>query len=170
MDLRFMTDFETYTGSGQYEGAFQETDFVKRAIKLFDVREKLWKSSERSEEAINDAAWTKAMNRARWPGRITFAIVAAACTFGVLGLFGFVTAASLAIAGAAGLAGGLTAGYGMREMCKSGPLGDAEREINAMEEKRKTMHARIENEIDTMDSQLVSQPAQVRSEFREAFN
>lgn len=169
MDLQFDNDFETFAKSGKYEDALQDKDFVKRAIKLFEVREKLWKTYDKSRNEISDAGEEKAHARARWPGRIAFGMTSALCTFGVLGLAGIVTVPLLLVAGGIGLAGGLLAGWGARSVAKSGPREDADLEIREMEKKRKSMHARIDTEIETMDSQLVNQSPQVRSEFREAF-
>lgn len=169
MELDFVNDFEALVQSGKYEDALQDKDFVKRAIKLFDVREKLWKASEKTSNEITNAGENEAYAKAKWPGRIAFGIVAPLCAFGVLGLAGMVTLGLALVAGGVGAVLGLCAGWGTRAFVKSGPLEAAEREVHQMEQKRKTMHARIATEIDTMDSQLVSQSPQVRSEFREAF-
>jgi len=170
MELRFKTDFETLADSGQYEDALQDKDFVKRAIKLFDIREKLWKASEKSSNEITSAAEAEAQAKAKWPGRIAFGVIAPVCAFATLGLLGMIKLPALVLAGVAALVGGLAAGGTARYIAKEGPRNEAHREVADMEEKRKMMHVRIEQEIDTMDSQLVSQSPQVREQFRSAFN
>lgn len=170
MDIEFLNDFDTFARSGKYEDALQEPHFIRRAIKLFDVRERLWKASEKSTAEIENKSEAEAAARAKWPGRIAFGIIGPVCGFGVLGLIGIATLGTVAVAGVAALVGGLSAGWVARSVAQSGPRAAAEKAIADMEEQRKTMHARVESEIETMDSQLVNQTPQVREEFRSAFN
>lgn len=177
MELEIVTDFDTLTQSGEAEAAFRETGFVNRAIRLFDLREKIWKAYNKSETAIDNDAEAEAARRARTPGRIAFAIGAVACAAVVTGplisLAAGTTLLAAAVAtglglGAVSAAGGILCAI-TRSIMKSGPLNRAEERCEAMEQERKKLHARIEREIEGMDSQLVNQTAQVREEFRAAF-
>lgn len=170
MTLRLEADeFGTIVKSGTVDAAMRETDFLRKAVRLFDLREKIWDAYTATSNEVDNAGYDAAERTARWPGRIAFGIGAIAAGTGLAMAAFAVTPMVLAMSAGAALIGGFSLRGIARWVAKIGPETEAEDAQDAMEKQRKQLHNRIETAIKDMDSNLLSQAPNVREEFRSAF-
>ena len=164
-----VNEFGALATSGTLDEAVREPDFMKRAIKLFNLRETIWSAFTHTKEEIEEETAKEARSRALTPGRIALAIGAAAAAGAVFVMAAPIDLFIMGVAGLAALAFGFTARGITRAIVKSGPETEGEEAQKLLEYSRKNMAERIETEIQRMDNSLFSQTPAVRDEFRSAF-
>lgn len=170
MTLRLESDeFGTLAKSGVVDAALREPDFLRKAVRLFDLREKIWDAFSATSDEIDNAGFDAAERSARWPGRIAFGIGAVAAGTALAMAAFAVTPMVLAMSAGAALIGGFSLRGIARWVAKIGPETAADDAQDEMSKQRKAMHNRIETAIKEMDSNLLSQNPGVREEFRSAF-
>lgn len=163
-------DDTTGPSASSLDTALKEPDFITRAIKLFNLREDLWTSFDKRNKEIEEETGQRAEQRARTPGRIALAIGAGAAIAAVAVIAAPVDLFIMGLAGVAALVVGFGARGLVRAIAKDGPETAGEEAQEALKKLNDKLQSRIDQEVQTMDKSLLSQPPEVRTEFRSAFD
>lgn len=165
-----VNEFGRLATSGTLDDAVREPDFMKRANRLFDLREKVWNAYENTRAEITEEAKKEARAKARRPGLIGAFLGAVAGAVGALLLAGsIITPIALGFAAVGAAVLGFTGHTVAHRIWERIPEKEADEAQKLLEFGRKNMSDRIELEIGRMDHALFSQAPAVRNEFREAF-
>ncbi|MEZ0225928.1 MAG: hypothetical protein ACAH83_15340 [Alphaproteobacteria bacterium] len=164
-----VNEFGALATSGTLDEAVRETDFMKRAIKLFNLREKVWGAFTSTKEEIEKETEKEADARASVPSWIGASAGFIAGITGLVLFAGVVTPMVGILALGAGLVSGFLTGGVVDAIFRHAPEEEGEEATKLLEYSRKNMSERIETEIERMDSSLFSQKPEIRDEFRSAF-
>lgn len=164
------TELEKLTISGAIPAAKREGNFLHRAHRFFLLWEDINKSYDRDRKRSAELHKKEKEAVAGW-GIGGFIAGALGVGFAVLSLLtassGIVMAGIMA--GVAGLLGGVISGLITDAIAKSGANSRAELREEIAEHRYKLINHELQQEISGMERGLMSQPPEVRSEFREAF-
>jgi hypothetical protein len=165
-----VNEFGSLATSGTLDDAVREPDFMTRAIKLFNLREKVWGAFNKTKKEIDAETEKEAEEKASMPGYVGLLTGTGLGFVGMLTLLGApFTLPIFGVAAAVGLVAGFFTRGAARLAAKKGPEEEGAEAQKLLEYSRKNMAERIETELERMDSSLFSQKPEIRDEFRNAF-
>ncbi len=151
------------------DDAVKEPDFLGKAMKLFNLRERLWDAFDKTDKEIGDVTKARAQKRAGTPSNIAFGLTAVGVFIGVAVLLAPVDLVIGIAAGGIGIMAGLLSGAATYGILSSRPEREGREAREIMTARNDKMQARIGQELDAMDKSLFSKDPTVRDEFRSAF-